>query len=930
MTNRLFQTPGFAFGMDLASLNIQRGRDHGLPPYVRWREPCGLSAIRSFEDLERVMSAGVVRKFKSLYSSVEDIDLYSAGLAEKSVIGGLIGPTFACIIAQQFGNLRRGDRFWYENSESESSFTAGQLQQIRQITLAQVLCGTIDGIETIQPFVFLATDTLNNQRFSCNDPAIGRLNLEFWTERSPEFRHNVDDSQPAKRLTTTDSSASRSKEGNANAKRKVGNQEQASKVPPQKPFKTSIQQNNRIVVTRPFGRPDNVTIVVQNNAVNSPVFVNEGVYGSRIRIQPKPIPGLNQNANSPAYRPHAKPIPTTLPHSASFHATGQKPYVPHAFNDPSNPNPLAYGYRSPTAARDDVFYDNYAATSPRPTLYTYYTSFQQRPTTRPPDREVDGYLINYGPSHHESDSAPVHTYARPKPPTVNVPAGQLYGLSGEHKPTQKPDGFSKPPASTPWPNSRPSYASNDEPHRGQKPDYNKPKPTFPTNSNDEPYHAQKPVHGGLIRPNSQPDARPNYQPHGAQRPETDTGNPYLHNNGNSNNNRPTESYSVNLNKPQQQWGSNVHQKRPSERPYDFDDPDLYHKRPNIKLQNGVYSSSGTNAPSYQEDTLTGSSNSPSVYSQEPVANYNNYNRRDATPAYQKRPTSTQSSWTDAASRVKEDSTRSPQNDSYSKLTGRPIYQKDDHQSQLSSYPKGVIGRPAAAADSNDNSYPIPIHSSNLGYQLLSSTSQNRPTPTSYSSETSTTDLQAHRQEDNFSSRPKVHSVTIVTDTVETVRHPGHSGYISQHKVITEIPRPLAQQTKNDPPVVIRKPGQYYYEKNVLHRYPDEVVDEIHTSNHYSTDEFERTPIQDRRKQSEKITAETSPANNSATDSDVIQSNESKSTTTPTLVITDYDNNADDVVDDLDGAFSTDVESIASTDVLDRYFFHSICMSTVSP
>jgi peroxidase len=51
-----------------------------------------------------------------------------------------------------------GDRFWYENGGFESSFTLAQLQQIRRLTLARILCDNLDGIDTLQPFVFLTVD----------------------------------------------------------------------------------------------------------------------------------------------------------------------------------------------------------------------------------------------------------------------------------------------------------------------------------------------------------------------------------------------------------------------------------------------------------------------------------------------------------------------------------------------------------------------------------------------------------------------------------------------------------------------------------------------------------------------------------------------------------------------------------------------------
>ena len=38
-------------------------------------------------------------------------------LAEKTVPGAMVGPTVACLLADQFARLRKGDRFWYENEK---------------------------------------------------------------------------------------------------------------------------------------------------------------------------------------------------------------------------------------------------------------------------------------------------------------------------------------------------------------------------------------------------------------------------------------------------------------------------------------------------------------------------------------------------------------------------------------------------------------------------------------------------------------------------------------------------------------------------------------------------------------------------------------------------------------------------------------------
>lgn len=54
-------------GLDLVSLNIQRGRDHGLPGYVFWKEHCGFKKSRTFQDLEDIMEAFSLENIKAVY-----------------------------------------------------------------------------------------------------------------------------------------------------------------------------------------------------------------------------------------------------------------------------------------------------------------------------------------------------------------------------------------------------------------------------------------------------------------------------------------------------------------------------------------------------------------------------------------------------------------------------------------------------------------------------------------------------------------------------------------------------------------------------------------------------------------------------------------------------------------------------------------------
>lgn len=130
LTGHLFEDPvgndTVPCGLDLVSLNIQRGRDHGLPGYTVWREYCGLGETRTFRDLSGHLDGQALGEMSTLYESVDDVDLYTGALAEIPEPGGLVGPTFACLLVDQFARLQRGDRFWYEFAGQPYPFTEGR------------------------------------------------------------------------------------------------------------------------------------------------------------------------------------------------------------------------------------------------------------------------------------------------------------------------------------------------------------------------------------------------------------------------------------------------------------------------------------------------------------------------------------------------------------------------------------------------------------------------------------------------------------------------------------------------------------------------------------------------------------------------------------------------------------------------------------
>lgn len=71
------------------------------------------------------MTQPTIATLRSIYKHVNDIDLFTGGIAETPNTGAVVGRTLGCLIGRQFHYLRRGDRYWYENELPPSSFTKG-------------------------------------------------------------------------------------------------------------------------------------------------------------------------------------------------------------------------------------------------------------------------------------------------------------------------------------------------------------------------------------------------------------------------------------------------------------------------------------------------------------------------------------------------------------------------------------------------------------------------------------------------------------------------------------------------------------------------------------------------------------------------------------------------------------------------------------
>jgi len=123
-------------GLDLPALNLQRGRDHGLPDLNTVRYAYGLAPCSNFLELTGDPDAAAALASAYGGGGVNQLDLWTGGLCEPAPVGTNLGKTFTALFVDQFTRLRDGDRFYFENSEVYSD---AFIDEIWNTTFADVI-----------------------------------------------------------------------------------------------------------------------------------------------------------------------------------------------------------------------------------------------------------------------------------------------------------------------------------------------------------------------------------------------------------------------------------------------------------------------------------------------------------------------------------------------------------------------------------------------------------------------------------------------------------------------------------------------------------------------------------------------------------------------------------------------------------------------
>jgi hypothetical protein len=128
--------PGAGF-YDLAAVDVLRDRERGVPRYNQFRRLLGMVPIRRFEDL--TSDRETIARLRSVYATVEDLDLLVGNLAEAHRPTGFgFGETLFEVFILNASRRLEADRF-FTDDYNEQVYTPEGIEWVDRVTFKRVL-----------------------------------------------------------------------------------------------------------------------------------------------------------------------------------------------------------------------------------------------------------------------------------------------------------------------------------------------------------------------------------------------------------------------------------------------------------------------------------------------------------------------------------------------------------------------------------------------------------------------------------------------------------------------------------------------------------------------------------------------------------------------------------------------------------------------
>ena len=141
-------------GHDLAALNIQRGRDQGVPTYGPLRRALGLSDKLTFDEVTD--DPKLAEALASVYESPEECDAWVCASAEPLAPGSSLGETQTFVVREEFCTLHNTDLYFWERahhlSEEDKAYVRGR-------RFSDILCDNTGVCDVSRDNAFLGTSS---------------------------------------------------------------------------------------------------------------------------------------------------------------------------------------------------------------------------------------------------------------------------------------------------------------------------------------------------------------------------------------------------------------------------------------------------------------------------------------------------------------------------------------------------------------------------------------------------------------------------------------------------------------------------------------------------------------------------------------------------------------------------------------------------